>query len=272
MSSIQAVLLFPLLVLFLLFSLRYAWWRSPVHYRHPRILMYHMVREHRARASFNKLRVTPHRFERQLRWLRDHGWYFAFVSELTSPETLPEKTVCLTFDDGYRDNFTHVHPILKRYHARATLYLVVDRFHRDWSRQKKPHHDSGELKREPKITDAEVREMLHSGHWQLGGHTITHANLSRLDEKARRREILDGKALLEEEFKTSLRSFAYPFGIYGERDMEMVAEAGFDMAVTTGNGISRDIAGEHLELKRIKISGKDNMLAFRLKMRQGSRG
>nr|VFK45278.1 MAG: Polysaccharide deacetylase [Candidatus Kentron sp. TC] len=263
----------PLPAAFLLwFGLRYAWWRLPVDYRHPRILMYHMVREHRPGASFNKLRVTPRRFERQLRWLRTRGWYFAFVEELTKPERLPKKTVCLTFDDGYRDNFIHAHPVLKKYHAKATLYPVVDRFDRDWSVRKKAHHDSGELKREPKLTDAEIREMLGSGYWRLGGHTMTHANLSRLDGEGKREEILGGRVRLAERFETSPRSFAYPFGIYDEEDVGIVAQAGFETAVTTRNGISRDIPRERLELRRIKVSGKDNMLAFRSKMRGGSRG
>nr|VFK21163.1 MAG: Polysaccharide deacetylase [Candidatus Kentron sp. LPFa] len=265
----------PFLFLCLLlvwFSLRYAWWRPPVDYRHPRILMYHMVREHRRGAAFNKLRVTPRRFERQLRWLRARGWYFAFVAELTEPERLPEKTVCLTFDDGYRDNFIHAHPMLQKYHAKATLYPVVDRCDRDWSARKKAHHNSGELKREPKLLDAEIREMLDSGLWQLGGHTMTHANLSRLDGEGKRAEILGGKIRLAEIFEASPRSFAYPFGIYDAEDIEIVAEAGFETAVTTRNGISRDISRERLELRRIKVSGKDSMLAFGLKMRGGSRG
>nr|VFJ69061.1 MAG: Polysaccharide deacetylase [Candidatus Kentron sp. FW] len=269
MYSLQVVLFSLFLVGLVLFSLRYAWWRFPVDYRRPRILMYHMVREPVSGARFNKLRVMPSRFERQIRWLYAHGWYFAFMSELTCPECLPRKTVCITFDDGYRDNFTHVHPILERYRARATLYLVADRFERDWSTNKKAHHNTEELKREPKLTDDQIRQMLGSGHWQLGGHTMTHANLSRLDTKEKRQEIFQAKCLLEKNFRISLRSFAYPFGIYGKSDVGIVAEAGFETAVTTRNGISRDILHERLELRRIKISGKDNMLAFHLKMRGG---
>nr|VFK55199.1 MAG: Polysaccharide deacetylase [Candidatus Kentron sp. TUN]VFK57612.1 MAG: Polysaccharide deacetylase [Candidatus Kentron sp. TUN]VFK61506.1 MAG: Polysaccharide deacetylase [Candidatus Kentron sp. TUN] len=270
MYLLQSVLfLFSLLLLFL-FSRRYTWWRFPIDYQAPRILMYHMVHEHKARTTFNKLRVTPNRFERQIGWLEEHGWYFAFISELTNPEKLPNKTVCITFDDGYRDNFTHVHPLLKKHHARATLYLVADRFDRDWSINKKAHHNSGELEREPKLTDSQIRAMLNSGHWQLGGHTMTHANLSRLDEEGKHAEIFHAKTLLERNFETSLRSFAYPFGIYDESDVMIVAEAGFETAVTTRSGISQDIPRECLELKRIKISGKDNMLVFCLKMRSGS--
>ena len=83
----------------------------------------------------------------------------------------------LTFDDGFRDNYLAAHPLLVKYGAKATLFLVVDRFDRDWSTAKKAHHDSGELLREEKLRDAELRKMLDSGLWELGAHTLTHALL-----------------------------------------------------------------------------------------------
>ena len=67
-------------------------------------------------------------------------------------------------------------------------------------------------------------------------------------------------------------SFAYPFGIYGPADVAAVAEAGFRTAVTTEEGISLDVAEEALELRRIKVSGKDSLFAFRLRLRTGRRG
>ncbi|UTW10587.1 polysaccharide deacetylase family protein [Marinobacterium rhizophilum] len=254
------------------FSHRYAWWRKAVDYRHPRILMYHMVSEHRPGARFNKLRVKPDRFEAQIRWLKENGWHFALMSELTDPALLPAKTVLLTFDDGFEDNYRNAHPILQKYGARATLYLVVDRFERDWSTAKKAHHDSGELMHEPKLSDAQVREMLASGCWELGGHTRTHANLARLDTPGKRDEITAGRELLQAQFGTAPSSFAYPFGIFDATDVRLAEQAGFATAVTTVEGIDTDILNRRFELKRVKISGKDNGLAFRLRLRTGVRG
>jgi len=269
-------LLVALLVLvalgLLVFSRRYAWWRPRVDDRHPRILMYHMVREHRPGAKFNKLRVPPDAFERQLSWLRSEGWHFASMAELLGGEPLPEKTVVLTFDDGYEDNLLNADPLLERYGARATLYLVDDRFDRDWSTSKKAHHDSGELMHEPKLSDAQVRQMLASGRWELGGHTRTHANLAKLGDEARREEIAGAREALSERFAAPVPSFAYPFGIYGPEDVLAARHAGFSTAVTTEEGIARDLPRQALELPRIKVSGKDSMFAFRLRLRTGRRG
>ena len=265
--------LIPLLVIAVavLFSRRYGWWRSAVADSEPRVLMYHMVSDHKPGAKFNKLRVPPAMFERQVQWLAENGYHFARMSELAQPETLPAKTVALTFDDGFADNLHNADPVLAKYNACATLYLVQDRHDRDWSTSKKAHHDSGELMREAKLTDDQVQAMLDSNRWELGGHTITHANLARLNSEEKRQEISVSKAALEQQFNTRLSSFAYPFGIYDAEDVKLAEEAGFDTAVTTIEGIN-SAARQPFELQRVKISGKDNWLAFRLRMRNGLRG
>lgn len=253
------------------FSLRYAWWRGAVDYRQPRILMYHMVRERLPKGRFNKLRVAPREFERQLKHLVDNGWRFAFLSELPDMAGTP-KIVVLTFDDGYRDNYTVAHPLLVKYGAKATLFLVVDRFDRDWSSTKKARHDSGELMREPKLSDAEVREMLASGAWELGSHTLTHALLPDLADNAKQREVAGAKTSLEDTFGSEVSGFAYPFGIFTDDDVAIVANADYRYAVTTDAGINRDPEGEALRLKRVKISGKEGALGFSIRLRTGKRG
>ena len=251
-------------------SLRYAWWRRKVADTMPRVLMYHMIAVSVPRARFNKLRVHPKSFERQIKWLRDDGWTFILVSDLL--QRCAPKSVAITFDDGYLDNYTRVHAILEKYDAKATLYLVVDRHGRDWSAYKKPSHRDGELGREDKLTDEHVRTMLDSGRWELGAHTETHAYLPGLPDELKREEIAGSKRRLTETFSAVVNSFAYPFGPYDPGDVDLVREAGFTTAVTTEPGITSDITNTPFELKRIKVSGKDNMLAFVLRMRTGFRG
>lgn len=250
-------------------SWRYQWWRQSVGYEHPRILMYHMVSAHRPGAKFNKLRVPQAEFERQIEYLATHGWRFAHVSELSGP--LPPKTVVLTFDDGYRDNLLQAHPVLARYDAKATLYLVVDRFDRDWSAAKKAHHNTGELMREEKLSDAEIKDLLDSGLWELGAHTLTHANLLNTPEVDKRREITESRKALADQFATDIPSFAYPFGLYGPDDVVLAQQAGYAFAVTTNEGIDLYPYSAPLELKRIKVSGTEGLASFRLRLRTGRR-
>lgn len=261
------------LLFFLRFSFRYGWWAAAVDYKQPRILMYHMISAPRKGAKFNGLRVAPAEFEKQLKWLKDNSWHFVTMKQLIeNNDTLPPKSVALTFDDGFEDNYTNAFPIMKKYGAVGTLYLVVDRHQRDWSTNKKAHHNTGELMREPKLSDAQVTEMIHSGVFELGAHTITHANLANLSSDEKRSEIEGSKTQLEELFATHVGSFAYPFGIYDQQDVEITKKTGFRSAVTTEAGISKNIHDDPLELKRVKISGKDNFLAFRMRIKQGQRG
>ena len=162
-------------------STRYAWWTRPRPWTWPRVLMYHMVCDPRPGTRFNKLRVPPAQFERQVRWLKAQGFTFVPASALIRPADLPPKPVCLTFDDGYRDNLEHADPVLERYGACATLYLVGDRSG-GWSSKKKAHHADDELADEPKLSDDEVRQLVATGRWELGGHTRTHANLPALGD------------------------------------------------------------------------------------------
>jgi len=256
------------------FSHRYAWWRPATDWRRPRILMYHMVQAHRSGARFNGLRVTPERFERQVRWLREQGFTFLTMSELWARrDNLPERAVAITFDDGYADNLHHALPVLERHDARATIYVVVDRHDRDWSTYKKAHHNSGELAREPKLSDEELRRLVASGRVEIGSHTLTHCNLAKTAEADKRIELAESRRLLAELTGTVVNSFAYPFGIYGRDDVRLAREAGYETAVTTVEGIDVfDPLPDPLDLKRVKISGKDNMLAFVMRIRGGRRG
>ncbi|MBP6726000.1 MAG: polysaccharide deacetylase family protein [Thauera sp.] len=256
------------------FSNRYAWWRRPVDWRHPRVLMYHMVSPHRPGAKFNGLRVTPEHFEAQLAWLQREGWHFFTVSELWEQwDTLPEKSVALTFDDGYADNLHNALPLLEKYNARATIYMVVDRHERDWSTAKKAHHNTGELAREPKLSDEELQRLVASGRIEIGSHTLTHINLATTAADDKRRELAESCRLLQAQTGQAVTSFAYPFGIYANEDVALAREAGYTTAVTTIDGIdARTPRPDPLQLKRIKVSGKDNMLAFVMRMRGGKRG
>jgi peptidoglycan/xylan/chitin deacetylase (PgdA/CDA1 family) len=255
------------------FSLRYAWWRPAVDAGSPRILMYHMISQPQRGLRFNGLRVSPYMFERQLRWFRQHGWKSFTVSEmLEAGDRLPDKVFVITFDDGYADNLLRALPLLQKYACKATLYLVVDRFGRDWSVARKAHHDDGELKSEAKLSDEQVEALLRSGCVELGSHGMTHANFTRLSTAEVMYELQASKHSLEKRFNVAVTSFAFPFGLYTAEQVALVEQAGYRSAVTTEEGIEALQDAKILELKRIKISGKDSWLAFLIRMRSGRRG
>lgn len=251
------------------FSHRFAWWRASVPDDVPRVLMYHMVREPLPGGRFNKMRVSPALFRKQVAWLAANGWTFCFLSEIAGHPSGGNKRVALTFDDGYRDNLIHALPVLREFRAKATLFPVVKRDDGyDWSTHKKQSHDSGELGREPKLSDDEIRDMLATGLIELGGHSVTHANLPELADDEARSEIAGCKEHLESTFGVSVPTFCYPFGLFGAREEQLCRESGYLAAVTTEQGTGCD----HLfAMPRVKVSGSEGMFAFRLRMRTGLR-
>ncbi len=269
---IEAILIL-LFIIGIYYSTRYAWWRREVDELFPRILMYHMISSHKDGAKFNKLRVTPENFEEQIKYLSEQGWHSFTVTELIEQgDNLPKKSIAITLDDGYEDNFTTALPILKKYNFKATLYLVVDRFNNDWSIHRKRSNLTGELKREVKISNRQVKEMLQSKLIEIGAHSMTHKNFHKLTLDKTKEEIEKSKIEIEKKFDTECKSFAYPFGFYKDNDWKLVQKLGFSSAVTTDKGISNFKEANKFLLNRITISGTDNFLAFSLKLKTGKRG
>lgn len=253
-----------MVVVFLItFSVRFPWWKPAVNYRHPRILMYHMVNDRALAGPKPNLAVSPKIFAIHLWWLRINGWSFARLSEVIESSPRP-KTVVLTFDDGYLDNLTQMLPILRKNNARATVFLIADRARLFAGGL----NDGSPLA--PMLSDANVRELLSSGLIELGSHTLNHVRLVDLDKTEKTQQIITGKNALIEAFDVPVKTFAYPFGLYDDESLEIVKKAGFIAAVTTQKGIS-DLGEAPFELSRVKISGGDYLVNFPIQVRIGKK-
>ena len=130
-------MLILLIFIILLISLKYAWWAPTKSFKSTRIMMYHMISDQLGTGKKTGLRVSESMFEKQIKWFKDNNWIFIKMSQLKEFED-HEKVVAITFDDGYEDNYLKALPILNKYEACATLYLVIKRHHNDWSVKKNP--------------------------------------------------------------------------------------------------------------------------------------
>ncbi len=190
------------------------------------ILMYHYVEyvkdsKDTMRQSLN---ITPDVFELQIKTLKDANYTFMTTAELgevlDGKRQLPNSPVILTFDDGYRDLATDVLPILKKYNAHATAYIV-------------PSFVNGPNS----VNDAQLDEVFKSGLVEIAAHTIHHLYLKGLNPTLALKEITDSKKQLEERLHTPIVSFAYPYGAFDLSTIKMVKEAGFTNATSTIPGI-----------------------------------
>ena len=233
--------------------------------------MYHMVRSHIPGARFNKMRVNTEDFAWQMEWLKDDGWNFLSTKDLINQwGSWPERSVIITFDDGFEDNYLNAFPILKKHGIPFTIYLVNNRCENDWSTNKKSHHSGGELMKEPKLSDAQVDEMLASGSLELGGHTVNHVNLLNETTDAKEAEIKGGARQLSELHQADIPTFCYPFGLYDSISVEIVKQTPFIGAFTVEESLV-DLTTHPFEIGRLKVSGKMSRSAFKRMLYTGSR-
>jgi biofilm PGA synthesis lipoprotein PgaB len=92
--------------------------------------MYHAIAKPPSGAPYPDLFVPPHDFERQIAWLAAHGYRAvtlrAVYDNWHSGARLPARPVVLSFDDGYRSQYTVALPVLRERHWPGVLDLTVD--------------------------------------------------------------------------------------------------------------------------------------------------
>jgi peptidoglycan/xylan/chitin deacetylase (PgdA/CDA1 family) len=212
------------------------------------ILMYHYI-EHVADkhdTMREKLDITPEVLEGQVKELKAAGYTFLTESDLASildkKKEAPLKPILLTFDDGYRDFYTNAFPILKKYQAKSTEYII-----------------SGFIGRPNNMTLSQLLEISSSGLVEIGAHTQHHIDLQHAPFKQAKEEILGSKTQLEKLLHVPVMSFAYPGGRYNIQSVGIVKDAGFTTAVTThpGIGASSDNRLTLLRLRPGSRSGRD---------------
>ena len=197
------------------------------------ILMYHRIGHAPAAARSQALYVSPTLFRRQMRGLVETG--LPCLPTLDDALTVAQAGgcgFCVTFDDGFRNVFTHALPTLTELGLRATQFLVADRLGdtNRWDR------DEGEPA-EPLMDTGQVRAWLQAGQ-EIGSHTLDHPKLSQLPTDAVRAQLRDSRARLEDAFARPVRHLCYPYGDYDLRSRELAGEAGYRTACTTDIGLN----------------------------------
>ena len=162
------------------------------------VLMYHSI-DHNDRVS--KLSVSPESFRRQMEFLRAHHYNIVDLETIQRymqrKEKVPPKTVAITFDDGFYNNYQNAFPVLKEFKIPATMFVIVDKIGQPgwmgWN---------------------ELKEMSGSGLVTIGSHTLSHPWLTALGTKALHAELDDSKQILERQLGRKVDFLCYPMGVH----------------------------------------------------------
>lgn len=199
------------------------------------ILEYHVLGPAPEGAPYPELYVTRPDFHQQMDWLDEHG-YEAVTLETVERAwyhggVLPARPVVISFDDGYRPQFTYALPELRRHGWPGVLNLKAEG---------------------SDLYTSNVEAMIDAG-WELASHTIDHSDLTTLEPEQLEEEVAGSRKMLQREYGVPVRNFCYPAGQFDSTVIAAVEAAGYTGATTEIPGdAERD---SPYELKRFEILG-----------------
>lgn len=178
-------------------------------------------------AATGSMSISPERFEEQLQWLKDNGYTVIHLKELVSylqgqTDSIPEKSVVITADDGRLSVYKYMWPLAKKYNAPVTLFIYPTAI------SNAPYA----------MTWEQLKELQQTGLFDIQGHTYWHPNFKqekkRLSEDAYQKlvdaQFISSKKIIDQKLDTNITLLAWPFGIYNEYLGQEAAKAGYVMA------------------------------------------
>jgi peptidoglycan/xylan/chitin deacetylase (PgdA/CDA1 family) len=221
-----------------------------------RILFYHRISDDR-----DELAVAPARFREQMQYLVESGYRGVDVGAIGRllDGGSAERAIGLSFDDAYRDVVENALPVLSELDFTATVFVPTGAIDGSapfgWYRGRQP----------PVLDWAAITELDKSSPFSFEAHSISHLDLRTLDDARAAREIAGSKEALEGHLGRPVAAFCYPAGLFGARERALVAEAGYEIAVSCEPGANTP-ATDRLSLHRIPVDRRDSLLDFRARV------
>ncbi|WP_218080696.1 polysaccharide deacetylase family protein [Anthocerotibacter panamensis] len=194
------------------------------------------------------LGTPPQVFEQHLKAFRHWGYRTVSLAEvslaLTHDQPLPERSLVISFDDGYQSIYREAWPRLRDWGFTATVYLISDWCGRDnrWLGQPPT------LPTAPLMTWDEAAQLAAAG-WELGAHTCSHRPLPGLAPAAVETELSEAQRTIQIRTGQSVQTFAYPYGAVSP-EVKTLVQRYFVGAAGTRLGLV-DASGDPYDLKRI---------------------
>jgi len=214
-----------------------------------RILMSHRVVEQRNEGENRELEITPEFLKQTIDDYRHQGYRFVSMDEscdIIGHGRTDHPFVCLTFDDGYQDNYDIAYPILKQENVPFAIYVTTgfidNRIPMWWYKSNNLGINTESLK----TLDADPL-------CTIGAHTISHPKLDTLSLEEQRAEIMQSKQELEAILGHPIRHFSYPHGAYNADTLKIVNDCNYISSLRAWGGSIRKGDTSLMELPRIEL-------------------
>jgi peptidoglycan/xylan/chitin deacetylase (PgdA/CDA1 family) len=213
------------------------------------ILEYHVLGHPPEGAPYPELYVGRTDFERQMDWLEERGYEAVTLEQVQEAwyhdGTLPPKPIVISFDDGYRPQFTFALPTLRKHGWAGVLNLKAEG---------------------SDLYESNVEAMIAAG-WELAAHTIHHLDLTELGPEELKEEVAGSRKILQETFKAPVKNFCYPAGQFDETVIEAVEQAGYTGATTEISGFAEK--DKPFELARLEILRESHVAGLAEDLKNG---
>lgn len=214
------------------------------------------------------LTVTTAQLRKHFEYLNANGYTTIFISELLEniehKRPLPAKPVMITLDDGYRDNFTSLYPLLKEYHIKANIFLVAGFIQSPDHKYIAPNPMGEFLHVEEAITM--TKDMV-----QYGLHTYSHQSYSKLSLAEIEADLKQTKERLQALGIPFQPCHAYTFGAYNQTNdskrqtmLELMQQNGIRLAFRVSNWVDKLPVKNKLFISRIHVSGLFSFWKFKV--------
>lgn len=216
--------------------------------------MYHEINE--PAEAFSGLAVSPAAFREQLAYLAGAGYTTVtagqFATLLAAGESLPPRTVVLTFDDGFADFHRYAVPALSEHGFVASVFVTTG-----WIQ------DAGGDARRPgtMLSWSQVAEVVAAG-MEVGGHSSRHPQLDQVPARRLRDELYGSKASLEDKLGIPIPGVAYPFGYSNAQVRELARAAGYGYGYAVAN-TRAGTAPDPFRLPRLTVHHSTSLAEFR---------
>lgn len=213
------------------------------------ILEYHVLGAPPEGAPYPELYVGRTDFEKQMDWLEEHGYEAVTLEQVEEAwyhsGKLPPKPVVISFDDGYRPQYTFALPTLRKHGWAGVLNLKAEG---------------------SELYESNVEAMIAAG-WELAAHTIHHLDLTELGPEELKEEVAGSRRILQKEFKAPVNNFCYPAGKFDQTVVEAVEAAGYTGATTEISGFASKDAP--FELARLEILRESHVAGLAADLKNG---
>jgi hypothetical protein len=214
------------------------------------VVLFHRVD---SRLAGNPLCCSEAEFRMWCTFFKDHFNVVRledFVGRLRQGAPIGDQ-LCITFDDGYLDNYTAAAPELSRQDLPATFFVATDFI----GSSTVPWWDAKLPIRPEWMSWDHVRELRAAG-FEIGAHTMNHVHMGQVAEAEAEREVLGSRARLEAELGEPPEHFAYPYGSRGHinaANHRVIRRAGFSSCCSAYGGLVSE-GDDPLAIQRLPIS------------------